>query len=91
MDSDSSHPVISDSMTGALVKSVAMSVDGAAGPPGADAADWRYFYSCFKRSLDDLGSSLAAMARTLCTQLVDPSCLSALVTSRLIALVKTLV
>ena len=38
-DSDSSHPVIYDSLTGALVKSVAMSVNGAACPSWADAAD----------------------------------------------------
>ena len=47
-DSDSSHPVTFDLLTGALVKSVAMFVSVAAGPSWADAAAWRRFCSCFK-------------------------------------------
>ena len=86
--SDLPHPVIFDSLTGALVKSIAMSSSGAAGPSGADAADWRRFCSCFKRASEDLCTSLAAVAKKLCTQLIDPKGTSSLVASRLIALDK---
>ena len=65
-----------------------MFVSGAAGPSWTDAADWRRFCSCFKRSSDDFCSSLAAVAKNLCTQLVDLSGLSALVAGILIALDK---
>ena len=75
-------------MTGALVKLVAMLVEGAAGPSWADAADWRRFCSCFKRSSDELCSSLAAVARKPCTQFVDPVGLGALVAGRLVPLDK---
>ena len=64
--SDSPHPVIFDALTGALIKSIAMSSSGAAGPSGAEAADWRRYCSCFKRSSDDLCTSLAAVAKKLC-------------------------
>lgn len=86
--SDSPHPIIFDSLTGELIKSIAMSSSGAAGPSGAEAADWRRFCSCFKRASDDLCNSLAAVAKKLCTQVIDPIGISALVASRLIALDK---
>lgn len=44
---DSFHPVIFDSLTGALIKSVALQMSGAAGPSLADARDWRRFCCSF--------------------------------------------
>ena len=45
-------------------------------------------YTFFYRSSNDLCSTLAALARKLCTQYVDPSSLSSFVTCQLIALDK---
>ena len=86
--SNSPHPVIFESLSGALIKSIAMSAKGAAGPSGADAADWRRYCSCLKRSSEELCSSLAVTARKLCVNFVDPDGISALVACRLIALNK---
>ena len=85
---DDFHPIIFDSITGSLIKSIALSTQGAAGPSWADAADWRRFCSCFKKSSDDLCSSLAAVARKLCTRYIDPVGISAFISGRLIALDK---
>ena len=48
----------------------------------------RRFCSCFKKSSDDLCSSLAAVARKLCTRYIDPVGISAFISGRLIALDK---
>ena len=82
------HPVIFEKLTGSLIKSVAQRTRGSAGPSGVDAAEWRRLCSCFKRSSDELCSALAAVARRLCSEYVDPAGLSTFVASRLIALDK---
>ena len=82
------HPVIFEKLTGSLIKSVAHCTRGSAGPSGIDAAEWRRLCSCFKRSSDELCSALAAVARRLCSEYVDPAGLSTFVASRLIALDK---
>ena len=64
---------------------MALRTDGAAGPSGMDAAAWKRLCSSFSTELCD---ALAATARKLCSQHVDPSGVSALVACRLIALDK---
>ena len=81
------HPVIFEKLTGSLIKSVAQRTRGSAGPSGVDAAEWS-LCSCFKRSSDELCSALAAVARRLCSEYVDPAGLSTFVASQLIALNK---
>ena len=61
------HPVIFDRISGSLVRSVALKSEGAAGPSGADAADWRRFCSSFHGASAALCESIAALARCLCT------------------------
>ena len=87
-DKKEPHPVIFNRLCSSLIKSVVMRTDGAVGPSWVDAAGWRRLCSCFKRACDDLCTSLAAVARKLCTCLVDPAGLSAFVAERLIALDK---
>ena len=40
-ESEFPHPIIFESLTGALIKSIAMSIEGAAGPSWPDVIDWR--------------------------------------------------
>ena len=82
------HPIIFKSLTGSLIKSIAMSIEGAAGPSWPDAIDWRQFCSCYKRASNDLCCSLIAVARKLCSQLFYPAGVTAFVVGRLIALDK---
>ena len=77
-----------DCIDGDLIHKISLRTSGAAGPSGVDAKGWRRLCSSFKSS-PDLCSSLAALARRLCTSYVDPAGLSAFVASRLIALDKS--
>ena len=79
------HPIIFEKIDGQLIRSMALRTDGAAGPSGMDAAAWKRLCSSFSTELCD---ALAATARKLCSQHVDPSGVSALVACRLIALDK---
>ena len=72
-----------------FVRSVALKSEGAAGPSGADAADWRRFCSSFHGASAALCESIAALARRLCTSFLDPSGFSAFLVCRLIALDKS--
>ena len=76
-------------ISGSLVRSVALKSEGAAGPSGADAADWRRFCSSFHGASAALCESIAALARCLCTSFLDPSALSAFLACCLIALDKS--
>ena len=51
---------------------------GAAGPSGIDAHGWRRLCTSFKIAAYDLCHALAAIAKRLCTSLVDPKGLSPL-------------
>ena len=65
-----------------------MRVQGAAGPSGTDSLFWKRVCFSFSRASDDLCSSLAAVARKLCTKCVDPAGVSSFVACWLIALNK---
>ena len=66
----------------------AFHTQGAAGPSGVDAYSWRRLCSSFGRASVSLCNSLAAVARRLCTQEVDPKELMVFVACRLIPLDK---
>ena len=82
------HPVIFDALDSVSIRCAALRTKGAAGPSGIDAFCWRRLCTLFQSALDDLCSSLALVARRLCTDVVDPDGVSALVACCLIALNK---
>ncbi len=82
------HPVIFDRIDARSIRSAALHTKGSAGPSGIDAHCWRRLCTSFKSASHDLCHSLALLARRLCTTLVDPRGLSALLACRLIALDK---
>ena len=82
------HPVIFESIDAALIRSTSLNTHGAAGPSGLDAYAWRRLCTSFKSASNSLCESLALTARRLCSVYVDPSCVSSLLASRLIALDK---
>ena len=63
-------------------------MDGAAGPSGMDISHWKKACSSFSKDSDDLCDAIAMVARKLCSRYVDPAVVSALASSRLIALNK---
>ena len=69
----------------ALMRSMMLKMDGAAGPSGLDAAAWKRMCTSFKTASADLCESLWNTARRLCSEYVNPS---ALVACQLIALDK---
>ena len=72
LDDCRSHPVIFDAIDGALIRGAALCTQGAAGPSGLDAFDWRRLCTSFQGASDDLCQSLALVAHWLCTSFVDP-------------------
>ncbi len=82
------HPVIFDCLDGAAIRSAALHTNGSAGPSGIDANGWRRLCTSFQTASTDLCSSIASVARKLCTTYVDPEVLAPLTASRLIALDK---
>ena len=82
------HPVTFEPIDASLIKSIALSTKGAAGPSGLDVHTWRRMCTSFKTASIALCHSLALTAKRLCTTLVDPRCTSPLLACRLIALDK---
>ena len=82
------HPVLFEGSTGSAIRSAALRTQGAAGPSGVDAAGWRRLCCSFHRESSDLCSSIAAFARRLCCEFVDPASLQAYLSCRLIPLNK---
>ena len=82
------HPVIFESIDATLIRSTSLNTHGAAGPSGLDAYAWRRLCTSLKSASNSLCESLALTARRLCSVYVDPSCVSSLLASRLIALDK---
>lgn len=67
------HHVIFDRVDGELVRRVTLKMDGAAGPSGLDAADWKRLCTSFQADSIDLCDSVACLARRLATEYVDPT------------------
>ena len=82
------HPVFFDQITGDAIRSSALRTQGSAGPSGIDAAGWRRILVSFHRDSRDLCAAIAAFARRLCTDYVEPSSIRAFVACRLVALNK---
>ena len=82
------HPVLFQQITGEKIRSIALRVKGAAGPSGVDAAGWRRILVSFHRESKNLCAAIAAFARRLCTDYLDPSSLRAFLACRLIPINK---
>ena len=87
-DAPEIHSVVFDRIDASSIRSAALRTKGSAGPSGIDAHCWRRLCTSFKTASEDLCHSLAQVTRRLCTSLVDPRGLSALLACRLIALDK---
>lgn len=85
---DSFHPAIFDNITGESIRSAALHTQGAAGPSGLDALNWRRLCTAFGQKSNDLSVALAAVARTICTAFIDPLTLLAYTSCHLIPLNK---
>ena len=82
------HPVFFERITGSLIRSIALHVDGAAGPSNLDAHGWRRICTSYHGASADLCNALAGLARRICTDYVDPAGLTAFMACRLIVLDK---
>ena len=82
------HPVMFEVIDGQFIRNTVLKMDGAAGPSGLDAAAWKCICTSFKTASADLCKFIASTARRRCSEYVDPTCISALVACRLIALDK---
>ena len=82
------HPILFDNITAEIIRNSALHTAGAAGPSGVNALRWRRLCTAFGQKSNDLCSSLAAVARRICTTFVDPSSLMAYTSCRLIPLDK---
>ena len=83
------HPVIFEEIDGRLIKTTIQRMDGAAGPLGLNAGDWKRLCCSFQRHSDNLCRAVAGLAKKLCSTYVDPQGISALLACRLIALDKS--
>ena len=83
------HPVYFDSITGSLIRSIALHVDGAAGPSNLDAHCWHRICSSYHGASADMQNPLAGLARRLCTEFDGPACLTAFTACHLIVLDKS--
>ena len=82
------HPILYDKIDGHLIHSIALKMDGSAGPSGLDVAAWKRLCTSYKTASTDLCNALASATRRICTELVDPIVIMPLVACRLIALDK---
>ena len=83
------HPILFENITGQKIRQIVLRCRGSAGPSGLDASAWQRLCTSFGRCSADLCSSIAALARRLCTDRVDPAGLSSFLACRLIALNKS--
>ena len=88
MTSVNFHPILFDNITAEVIRNSALHTEGAAGLSGVNALSWRWLCTAFRQKSNDLCSALAAVTRRICTTYVDPSCLMAYTSCRLISLDK---
>ena len=81
-------PVVFDQITGSSIRQAALRMKGAHSPSGLDAHTWRRLCTSFKGTSDELCTSLALLARRLCTCFVHPDGIAPFLTCTLIALDK---
>jgi hypothetical protein len=82
------HPVIFESITAVSIKRAAMKTRGSGGVSGMDAESMQRQLHSFGDASLALAEAMAAMAKRLCTDFVDPDGLEAFVANRLIPLDK---
>ena len=61
------HPIIYEEIDGTLIKSIVQRMDGAAGPSGLNAGEWKRMCSSFQRHSDDLHRAIARLTKKLCS------------------------
>ena len=88
LPSNDFHPILFDSITAEDIRTSALHTEGAAGPSGLDAMNWRRLCTAFGQSSNDLCCALATFARRISTTYLDPSGLMAYTACRLIPLDK---
>ena len=73
-----------------MIRDAALRTKGSGGPSGVDANGFRRLLACksFKTQGTNLRNAIATMARGLCTELIDPHSIEALLANRLIPLDK---
>ena len=73
-----------------MVRQAALRAKGSGGPCGVDANGLRRMLACksFKQSSTKVCGAIATMAKTLCTQYIDPSTIEPLTSNHLIPLDK---
>ena len=76
------------SITRNTIKAAALNTQGAAGPSGMAADEWRRMCTSFKATSDTLCDALASCARRIASKYIDPASLQAYVACRLIPLDK---
>jgi len=82
------NPIIFEAITGDSIRITAMRTKGSAGISGRDSEHWRRLLFSFGDVSIRLADALAAMARRICTQYLDPDALSTFLANRLIPLNK---
>ena len=82
IDCDNFSPSIFQGLNENAIRKAALHTNGAAGPSGADAAAWRCWCTCYGKNSVTL--CLASFACRICSNYVDPSCLTVFIACRLI-------
>ena len=81
-------PVIFERMDAKFMRTIALDLTGAAGVSGLDSSAWRRMCCSFGGASSTLCAAIAATARRVATEYVDPSTISPLLSGRLIPLDK---
>ena len=82
------NPILFENLNADTIRNAAMHTQGSAGPSGLVSFAWRRLCCSFGSASHDLCSALAAVGLRLCSSLVNPESISALVACRLIPLDK---
>ncbi|CAM1325554.1 Uncharacterised protein r2_g3445 [Pycnogonum litorale] len=82
------HPVLFERLKGPVVRRVIANTRGSAGPSGVDASGWCRHCTMYGSASEELCNVIAACARRIATEYIDPECMQALTAGRLIPLDK---
>ena len=82
------YPALFTGITRDIIKSAALNTQGAAGPSGIAADEWRRMCTSFKATSDALCDALASCAKRIASEYIDPASLQAYVACQLIPLNK---
>ena len=85
---DSFHTIIFSKLTPDVIRMCALQTEGAAGPSGLDAMNWRPLCTAFGEKSNDLCSAIAKFAVRISTKYIDPAGLMSYTACRLIPLNK---